>query len=177
MMICDTCSLIFHDRSSYVEHLKNHENKLKRKLDKVEQVHKSKLSTDDIQTGSETFLFGSFPTPQSNRAFSSFSVSDTGEVLNNEILIKLMKLKPLSSQTNEEITKELPEYPNLRTNNNQKILNFKEDNNYYCIFCNEMLFNKKKCYRHCTIVNHKIAQSKLMNNSESKKLLIFLGKI
>ena len=88
-----------------------------------------------------------------------------------------MKLKPLSSQTNEEITKELPEYPNLRTNNNQKILNFKEDNNYYCIFCNKMLFNKKKYDRHCTIVNHKIAQSKLMNNSESKKLLIFLGQI
>ena len=116
MMICNTCSLFFHDRSSYVEHLKNHENKFKRKLDKLEQVHKtSKLSTDDIQTGSgialfeqlykksklsteaihtgsETFLFGSFPTPQSNRAFSSFSVSDTGEVLNNENLIKLMKL-------------------------------------------------------------------------------------
>jgi predicted carbohydrate-binding protein with CBM5 and CBM33 domain len=144
----------------------------------VEQVHKkSKLSTDDIQTGSETFLFRSFPTPQSNRAFSSFSVSDTGEVFYNVNIINLIKLNTLSSQTNEEITKELPEYPNLRTNNNQKILNFKEDNNYYCIFCNEMLFNKKKYDRHCTIVNHKIAQSKLMNNSESKKLLIFLGKI
>jgi uncharacterized C2H2 Zn-finger protein len=131
MMICDTCSLIFHDRSSYVEHLKNHENKLKRKLDKVEQVHKkSKLSTDDIQTGSETFLFGSFPTPQSNRAFSSFSVSDTGEVLYNVNIINLMKLNTLSSQTNEEITKELKE---------QKILNCKEDKNYYCVFCNEML--------------------------------------
>ena len=165
MMIFDTCSLIFHDRSSYVEHLINHENKFKRKLDKLEQVHKtcklstdhiqtgsgnalfeqlykkSKLSTEDIHTGSETFLFGSFPTPQSNRAFSSFSVSDTGEVLNNVNLIKLMKLNTLSSQTNEDITKELPEYPNLRTNNNQKILNFKEDNNYYCIFCNEMLLN------------------------------------
>jgi hypothetical protein len=57
-MICDTCSLIFHDRLSYVEHLKNHENKLKRKLDKVEQMHKtSKLSTDDIQPGSVNALF------------------------------------------------------------------------------------------------------------------------
>ncbi len=85
----------------------------------MEQVHKkSKLSTDDIQTGSEKFLFGSFPTPQSNRAFSSFSVSDTGEVLYNVNIINLMKLNTLSSQTNEEITKELPEYPNLRTNNN-----------------------------------------------------------
>jgi hypothetical protein len=65
----------------------------------------------------------------------------------------------------------------LRTNNYQKILNFKEGNNYYCIFCDVMLFDKKKYDRHCTIVNHKIAQSKLMNNSESKKLLIFLGKI
>jgi hypothetical protein len=150
MMICDTCSLIFYDRLSYVEHLKNHENKLKRKLDKVEQVHKtsklstddiqtgsgnaifeqlykkSKLSTEDIHTGSETFLFGSFPTPQSNRAFSSFSVSDTGEVLNNENIINLIKMTTLSSQTNEEITKELPIYPNLRTDNNQKNLIFSQ---------------------------------------------------
>jgi hypothetical protein len=150
MMICDTCSLIFHDRLSYVENLKNHENKLKRKLDKVEQVHKtsklatddiqtgsgnaifeqlykkSKFSTEDIHTGSETFLFGSFPTPLSNSAFSSFSVSDTGEVLNNENIINLMKMNTLSSQTNEEITKELPEYPNLRTNNNQKNLIFSQ---------------------------------------------------
>jgi hypothetical protein len=37
-----------------------------------------------------------------------------------------MKLNTLSSQTNEEIPKELPEYPNLRTHNNQKILNFKK---------------------------------------------------
>jgi uncharacterized C2H2 Zn-finger protein len=148
MMICETCSLIFHDRSSYVEHLKNHENKLKRKLDKVEQMHKkSKLSTDDIQTGS-----------------GSFSVSDTREVLYNVNIINLMKLNTLSSQTNEEITKELKE---------QKILNFKEEKNYYCVFCNEMLFNKEKYDRHCTTVNHKINQSKLMNNSESMKLLIF----
>jgi hypothetical protein len=41
-----------------------------------------------------------------------------------------MKLNTLSSQTNEEITKELKE---------QKILNCKEDKNYYCVFCNEML--------------------------------------
>ena len=148
MMICGTCSLIFHDRLSYVEHLKNHENKLKRKIDKVEQMHKkSKLSTDDIQTGS-----------------GSFSVCDTREVLYNVNLINLMKLNTLSSQTNEEITKELKE---------QKILNCKEDKNYYCVFCNEMLFNKEKYYRHCTTVNHKINQSKLMNNSESMKLLIF----
>ena len=148
MMICETCSLIFHDRSSYVEHLKNHENKLKRKIDKVEQMHKkSKLSTDDIQTGS-----------------GSFSVSDTREVLYNVNIINLMKLNTLYSQTNEEITKELKE---------QKILNFKEGKNYYCVFCNEMLFNKEKYDRHCTTVNHKINQSKLMNNSESMKLLIF----
>ena len=75
-----------------------------------------------------------------------------------------MKLNTLSSQTNEEITKELKE---------QKIFNCKEKKNYYCVFCNEMLFNKEKYYRHCTIVNHKINQSKLINNSESKKLLIF----
>ena len=73
MMICETWSLIFHDRSSYVEHIKNHENKLKRKIDKVEQMHKkSKLSTDDIQTGS-----------------GSFSVSDTREVLYNVNIINL----------------------------------------------------------------------------------------
>ncbi len=78
-----------------------------------EQLYKkSKLSTEDIHTGSESFLFGSFPTPQSNRAFSSFSVSDTGEVLNNENIINLMKPNTSSSQTNEEITKELPEYSN-----------------------------------------------------------------
>ncbi len=87
-----------------------------------EQLYKkSKLSTEDIRTGFETFLFGSFPTPQSNRAFSSFSVSDTGEVLNNE---NLMKLNTLSPQTNDEITKELPECPNLRTN--QKNLIFSQ---------------------------------------------------
>jgi uncharacterized C2H2 Zn-finger protein len=124
MMICDTCSLIFHDRSSYVEYLKNHENKFKRILNKFEQLNKTgKLSTDDIQTGSgnvlfeqlnkkrklstedihtrsETFLFGSFPTPRFNGVFSSFSVSDTGEVLNNEKIKKIMKLNTLSSQTN-----------------------------------------------------------------------------
>jgi hypothetical protein len=55
-----------------------------------------------------------------------------------------MKLNTLSSQTNEEITKELPEYPNLRTNNNQKIFNIKEDNNYYCIFCNRNVIKLKK---------------------------------
>ena len=68
------------------------------------------------------------------------------------------------SQTNEEITKELKE---------QKILNFKEGKNYYCVFCNEMLFNKEKYDRHCTTFNHKINQSKLMNNSDCMKLLIF----
>jgi hypothetical protein len=61
-------------------------------------------------------------------------VSGTGDVLKNENKINLMKLNTLSSQTNEEITKELPKYPNLRTNNNQKILNFEEDKNYYCVF-------------------------------------------
>jgi hypothetical protein len=34
-----------------------------------EQLYKkSELSTQDIHTGFETFLSGSFPTPQSNRA-------------------------------------------------------------------------------------------------------------
>jgi hypothetical protein len=58
MIICDTCSLIFHDQSSYVEYLKNHENKFKRILNKFEQLNKTgKLSTDDIQTGSGKILF------------------------------------------------------------------------------------------------------------------------